>query len=127
MYSHVMIGANDMAQSRAFYDATFSAIGVAQVPAGPDTAIYGEIGKDIFIFSKPRDGQAATHANGGTIGFTANSQAQVDAWHTDGLANGGTCEGKPGRRDWGEIKNYGAYLRDPTGNKLCVFTQNVDD
>ena len=85
--------------------------------------MYGEIGKGVLAVGKPRDGEPATHANGGTIGLAAQNPRQVDAWHAAGLANGGTDEGAPGRRDFGPQPMYGAYLRDPTGNKLCVFCQ----
>ena len=70
----------------------------------------------------PRDELAATHANGGTIGFKAATAAQVDAWHAAALAHGGACEGPPGPREYGAVPLYGAYARDPEGNKLCVFT-----
>ena len=74
----------------------------------------------MFGVVPPRDGNPATYANGGTIGLSANTSEQVDAWHAAGLAHGGTDEGAPGRRDFGRPM-YGAYLRDPTGNKICAF------
>jgi catechol 2,3-dioxygenase-like lactoylglutathione lyase family enzyme len=77
----------------------------------------------MFGVAIPRDEQAATHANGGTIGFQAPGRAAVDAWHAAGLANGGTDEGPPGERPYGDPPVYGAYMRDPDGNKLCAFCQ----
>jgi catechol 2,3-dioxygenase-like lactoylglutathione lyase family enzyme len=72
--------------------------------------------------TKPINGQPATFANGGTIGFQASGPEQVDAWHAAGCANGGvSCEDPPGVRDLGAVKLYLAYLRDPDGNKLCGF------
>jgi catechol 2,3-dioxygenase-like lactoylglutathione lyase family enzyme len=73
----------------------------------------------VFAITKPIDGNAATHGNGSTIGFLAESQAAADAWHAAGLANGGvSCEDPPGLRANGL---YLAYLRDPSGNKICAL------
>lgn len=123
MFTHVMVGYNDFGRSAAFYDATFGALGI---PGNrmEDRAFYGETGTGMFGVGPPRDGQPATHANGGTIGFLAPDVAGVDAWHAAGLAAGGTDEGAPGRRDFGRPM-YGAYLRDPVGNKLCCYTTNI--
>lgn len=124
MYTHVLVGCDDPDKSIAFYDATFAALGV-QGQRMEDRAFYGSPEKGMFGVGRPRDGQPATHANGGTIGLQAESPEQVDAWHEAGLANGGSDEGAPGRRDYGPQPMYGAYLRDPVGNKLCAFTINV--
>lgn len=126
MYTHVMVGTNDPARALAFYDATFEALGVACMHKMEDRAFYGTQETGMFGVGPPRDGEPATQANGGTIGFQAPSPAAVDAWHAAGLAQGGTDEGAPGRRDYGPQPIYGAYLRDPEGNKLGVFTINVD-
>ena len=70
----------------------------------------------------PIDGQPATHANGGTIGFAAKDPAEADAWHAAGAAAGGTpIEDPPGWREGTGMKLYLAYLRDPDGNKLCAM------
>lgn len=121
MYSHVMVGTNDPEQARAFYDATFSALGIPgqHTPRG---AWYGSPETGMFGVAIPRDEQAASHANGGTIGLKAPSREAVHAWHAAALANGGTCEGPPGPREYGDVPLYGAYVRDPVGNKLCAFT-----
>ena len=119
-----MVGTNDLEKARAFYDATFAAIGVSGQHT-PNGAFYGQPDKGMFGIGKPRDGQPATHANGGTIGFQAPDQASIDNWHAAGLANGGRDEGAPGRRDMPGQPIYGAYLRDPDNNKVCAFTINV--
>lgn len=119
MFSHVMVGSNDIARSKKFYDALFTAIGGK--PGSQDAKgrlVYVHNG-GVFLVSKPIDGNPATHANGGTIGFTLASQEQANAWHKAGVANGGTSiEDPPGVRQ-GQAPMYLAYLRDPDGNKLC--------
>jgi catechol 2,3-dioxygenase-like lactoylglutathione lyase family enzyme len=121
MFSHVMVGSDDIARSKKFYDAVFAAVGGK--PAAEDAKgrlIYVHNG-GVLMVSKPIDGKAATHANGGTIGFTLASPDQVAAWHKAGVANGGTAiEDPPGVRQGASGAMYLAYLRDPHGNKLCA-------
>jgi catechol 2,3-dioxygenase-like lactoylglutathione lyase family enzyme len=118
MFSHVMVGSNDIARSKTFYDALFAAVGGK--PGRQDDKgrlIYAHNG-GLFLVSPPIDGKPATHANGGTIGFAMASPEQANAWHAAGVANGGTAiEDPPGVRGTGPL--YLAYLRDPDGNKLC--------
>ena len=122
MFSHVMVGANDLDASRKFYDALFGTLGM---PAG----VMDEKGRlfylsptGVFAVTTPINGAAASAANGGTIGFNVATPASVDAWHAAGIANGGTtCEDPPGVRESGLGKMYLAYLRDPSGNKLCAL------
>ncbi|MCI4588913.1 VOC family protein [Sphingobium sp. BYY-5] len=120
MFSHVMVGTNDIEASKAFYDALFVTLG--SKPSMTDDKgrlIYMRNGA-LFMVTLPIDGAPACHANGGTIGFTMASAEQVDAWHEAGLATGGTtCEEPPGVRDNGFGQLYLAYMRDPAGNKLC--------
>ena len=120
MYSHMMVGSNDLERSRRFYDALFAASGGK--PGRQDDKgrlIYLNNG-GVFMVSAPIDGQPATHGNGATIGFALDSPEQVHAWHEAGAANGGTpCEDPPGVRENAFGKLYLAYLRDPDGNKLC--------
>jgi len=122
MFSHVMVGSNDIARSRRFYDALFGAMGGK--PAAEDAKgrlVYVHNG-GVFLVTEPIDGNAATHANGGTIGFTVSGPEQADAWHTAGVANGGAAvEDPPGVRQGGAGEIYLAYLRDPDGNKLCAL------
>lgn len=118
MFTHIMVGANDPEKSVAFYDAALGALGIPAGQPTPSGAFYSHNG-GAFGVGAPRDGKAATFANGGTIGFRAENKEQVEAFHVAGIEAGGTCEGEPGQRGDGE--NYGAYLRDPDGNKICAF------
>lgn len=121
MYSHIMVGTNDTARSKAFYDATFAAMGGKPgVQDDKGRLIYMHNG-GLFLVTPPINGEPATHANGGTIGF-AMTPEQADAWHAAGVAAGGTAiEDPPGVREGGFGKLYLAYLRDPDGNKLCAL------
>lgn len=122
MFTHVVVGADDIEASREFYDAVFGALGIA--PGRIDAfgrAVYLSA-QGLFVVSRPIDGKAASFANGGTIGFAASSPASVDAWHVAGLAhNGKQCEDPPGWRESEFGKLYAAYLRDPAGNKICAL------
>ncbi len=116
MFSHVMVGSNDIERSRRFYDALFKKSG-QQDEKG--RLAYRRDGA-AFMVSKPLDGEPASSANGGTIGFRFDSPQEVDDWHRAGVENGGTSiEGPPGYREMSYGKLYLAYLRDPDGNKLC--------
>jgi catechol 2,3-dioxygenase-like lactoylglutathione lyase family enzyme len=119
MFSHVMLGANDIERSKTFYDATFAAFGGPGGIIDPAGRLVYMHNGGIFILTKPINGDAACGANGGTIGF-AMTPEQADAWHAAGCANGGTtCEDPPGPREGSPY--YLAYLRDPDGNKLCAL------
>ncbi|MGH7029532.1 MAG: VOC family protein [Stellaceae bacterium] len=120
MFSHVMVGSNDIARSKKFYDAVFVAMGGKPgVEDARGRLIYAHDGGR-FLVSKPIDGKPASHANGGTIGFSMSDAKQAEAWHKAGVANGGTTiEDPPGVRQGGGT--YLAYLRDPDGNKLCAL------
>jgi catechol 2,3-dioxygenase-like lactoylglutathione lyase family enzyme len=126
MFTHIMLGANDPAKSIAFYDAALGALGIKGMHMGESAYYRGSAEGPAFGVGKPANGEAATFANGGTIGFKAGDMAAVDAFHAAGLANGGTDEGAPGHRPQAPGKAYGAYLRDPDGNKLCAFAQMPD-
>ncbi len=121
MFSHVMIGTNDLDKAKSFYDTLLGTLGVR--PARLDGhRIFYITPSGIFGVSKPINGEPATHANGGTIGFACSSPEQVDAWHASGVAAGGTsCEDPPGVRNGSAGKLYLAYLRDLDGNKLCAM------
>lgn len=121
MFSHVMIGANDLDKAKTFYDATLGALGSKPGMPNGDRIVYMNRG-GLFLVTKPLNGEPACHANGGTIGFAAESPEEADAFHAAGIANGGTtCEDPPGVRDGGFGKLYLAYLRDPSGNKICAM------
>jgi catechol 2,3-dioxygenase-like lactoylglutathione lyase family enzyme len=122
MYSHNMVGSNDLAKSKTFYDALFTAIGGKEaIQDDKGRLIYMHNG-GIFLVTPPINGEPATYANGGTIGFAMDSPEQADAWHAAGVAAGGTtCEDPPGVREGGMGALYLAYLRDPDGNKLCAL------
>ena len=121
MFSHVMIGTNDLTKAKAFYDAVLGALGVK--PGFVDRhRVFWRTPTGVFSVSTPIDGKPATVGNGGTIGFAAASPEQADAWHAAGVANGGvTCEDPPGVREGANGKLYLAYLRDPDGNKICAL------
>jgi catechol 2,3-dioxygenase-like lactoylglutathione lyase family enzyme len=122
MYSHIMVGADDIDAAKQFYDATFEAIGGKPgVKDDKGRLIYMNNG-GLFLVTQPIDGEPATHANGGTIGFAMANPEQADAWHAAGAAAGGTpIEDAPGWREGGFGRLYLAYLRDPAGNKLCAL------
>ncbi len=121
MFSHIMIGSNDIDKSKTFYDAILKVLGYSE-------GVIDRKGRCIYIseqgvlgITRPINGEEATHGNGMTVGFKVNSPELVDAWHAAGLANGGvTCEDPPGVRESPDRKLYLAYLRDPSGNKICA-------
>lgn len=124
MFSHVVVGSNDLEQAKRFYDAVLGALGMGEGRIDELGArrryVYRARGAAFFI-TEPRDGQLATQANGGTVGFTCQSTEEVDRWHAAGVANGGeSIEDPPGWRGAKGSGFYLAYLRDPDGNKLCA-------
>jgi catechol 2,3-dioxygenase-like lactoylglutathione lyase family enzyme len=121
MFSHVVIGSNNLEASKKFYDAIFAALGVAAGSFDPKgRLVYSKDGQRLLI-TTPINGKDATHANGGTIGFHVQRPEIADAWHAAGVANGGTSiENPPGVRQNNGSELYLAYLRDPDGNKLCA-------
>jgi len=121
MYSHMMVGSNDLERSKKFYDATFKAMGGREGSFDPKGRLFYMHNNAAFLVTKPIDGAPATHGNGCTVGF-AMSPEQADAWHRAGIENGGTAiEDPPGVREGSTGKMYLAYLRDPDGNKLCAL------
>ncbi len=118
----MMVGSNDLARSKKFYDALFAAVGGKPgIQDEKGRLVYLHNGS-IFLVTKPINGEPATHGNGTTFGFAVDSPAQSDAWHAAGVAHGGTAiEDPPGIRESGMGKLYLAYLRDPDGNKLCAL------
>lgn len=112
VFSHTCVGASDLAASEKFYDATLATLGITNLGTfGDSCVLYGK-DKPAFLVLKP--------GNGVTVGFTAASPAEVDAFHAAGLAAGGTDEGAAGLR--GHLPcAYAGYLRDPAGNKVCAY------
>ena len=120
MFSHIFVGANDVAASKTFYDAVLGAIGIPEGKIDPKGRVFYRTKTGMLGISKPIDDKAATHANGGTIGFACDSPEKVKAFHDAGVANGGkSIEDPPGWREGPAGKLYLCYLRDPAGNKLC--------
>lgn len=121
MYSHVVVGARDIQESKNFYDAIFDHVALDEQGYDQLERPFYRQGKQRFIITKPINGQAATYANGGTIGFELATPEAVYAWHKAGTEHGGTsAESLPHTRQDGKCV---AYLRDPVGNKLCAFSQ----
>ena len=121
MFSHIMIGTNDLDRAKSFYDALLGTLGV---PAGfvDRHRIFWRSPSGVFSVSKPINGEPATQSNGATIGFACESTEKVDAWHAAGIAHGGVnCEDPPGVREGATGRMYLAYLRDPDGNKICAM------
>lgn len=117
MLSHVSLGTNDAARAAAFYDPVFATLGIRKLHERDGSIDYGT---SIMFFSleKPSDGNPASVGNGVHIAFWAESRAMVDAFHAAGLANGGADAGAPGLRPEYDANYYGAFLRDPDGNKI---------
>jgi catechol 2,3-dioxygenase-like lactoylglutathione lyase family enzyme len=118
VFSHVTFGSNDLARSRVFYDAVMKVLGHKLLFEMPQVFCYGEAtGPKLFILP-PFDGKEARPGNGAHAAFKVESRATVDAFHAAALANGGSDEGKPGLRPHYHPNYYGAYVRDPDGNKI---------
>lgn len=122
MFSHAMLGSNDIERSRKFYDALFTAIGGKPAITDPKGRLIYLHNGGVFLVTKPIDGEDATHGNGSTLGFAVDDGDMADAWHKAGLAAGGTAiEDPPGVRENAQGALYLAYLRDPDGNKICAM------
>lgn len=117
MFTGFCLGSNDIARSKAFYDKLLGTLGIGCLDEGPTWLGYGKPGGQMLWILKPRDGRPATWGNGTQVGFAAGSPAEVDAFHAAALSLGGIDEGAPGPRDY-TPGAYGAYCRDPDGNKL---------
>ncbi len=122
MFSHIMIGSNDLQRSKRFYDALFAATGGKAGVIDPrGRLVYAQEGGR-FMITLPINGEPAAPANGATVGFTMAGPEQAQAWHRAGLENGGEAvEDPPGERQTPFGPLYLAYLRDPDGNKLCAL------
>lgn len=126
MLNHVMLGSNDIERSMRFYNAVLGVLGAGEpirsVAATGHVRLFYRHDGSTFGLSQPIDGQPATAANGGTIGFRCDSDEQVKAFHDAAVANGGqSIEAPPGLRSGGMGDMHLAYVRDPDGNKLCAI------
>ena len=122
MFTHITVGANDVEASHKFYDAALQALGI-EPASGPDPKgrYWWRTARGAFAVGHPIDGEAACHANGGTIGFAAKTPEMVHAFHDAGVAAGGrSIEDPPGERNGPFGRLNLAYLRDPSGNKICA-------
>ncbi len=118
MFSHVTIGSRDPAKAAQFYDEVFACLGIQPLFKLEQVLAYGEpAGAKTFVV-KPFDGDPHAPGNGWHAAYRADTRAQVDAFHAKALERGGSCEGKPGLRPHYHPNYYGAYVRDPEGNKL---------
>ena len=126
MFSHVMVGSNDIERSKRFYDAVLAVLGAGeplqnQNSTGQARLFYRHDGSS-FCVSEPIDKDSATPANGGTIGFKCSSPEQVKQFHDVAVAHGGTSvEDPPGLREGKMGAMHLSYVRDPDGNKLCAL------
>jgi len=120
MISHVTVGSNDIARAKAFYQRVMAPLGYVRVVEGDNHFAYGEAegAPAGFWVLTPFDGRPAERGNGWHCAFLAPSRAAVDAFHAAALAAGGRDEGAPGPRPHYSENYYGAYVRDPDGNKL---------
>lgn len=122
MFSHMMVGSNDLEKSKVFYDAVFESMGGNTGILDPKGRLVYMHKGSVFLVTHPIDGETASHGNGMTIGFAMDSPDQADIWHAAGAAAGGKpIEEPPGWRENNGMRLYLAYLRDPDGNKLCAL------
>ena len=124
MIGYVTVGSNDLEKSRNFYDSLMPSIGASRIMEfGDNFTMYGTgMGKPGLAICKPHDGNSAVAGNGNMAAIACDSRDKVDALHAKAMELGGTDEGAPGvRGEEGEHAFYGAYFRDPDGNKLAAF------
>jgi len=126
MFSHVMIGSNDIDRSKRFYDAVLATLGAGEplrnLAGTGHTRLFYRHDGSTFCVTEPINGEPATSANGGTIGFKCHSAEQVQQFHDVAVAHGGTSiEAAPGLRESKMGSLHLAYVRDPDGNKLCAL------
>ena len=124
MLGYTMYGTNDLPRALVFYDKVFAAMGAGRLMEFPSGGVaWGtEFGKPMFAIGAPHDGKPATVGNGAMMALSLDQRAKVDAVYNAAIAAGGSCEGPPGVRGTeGPQAFYGAYFRDPDGNKFCAF------
>lgn len=126
MFNHIMVGSNDLERSKRFYDAVLGTLGAGEplrnVARTGHTRLFYRHNGNSFCITEPINGESATFANGGTIGFKCDSPEQVRAFHDAAIAHGGqSIEEPPGLREGSLGAMYLAYVRDPDGHKLCAI------
>lgn len=130
MIGYVTLGTDDLERSRAFYDALFADVGASRLmELDSGFTLYGtDWGKPAVAVTRPHDGQPARAGNGNMVSLVVDGRDKVDRLHAKALALGGSDEGAPGLRGpEGDRAFYGAYFRDPDGNKFCVFRMGPAD
>jgi catechol 2,3-dioxygenase-like lactoylglutathione lyase family enzyme len=130
VFSHVMLGTNDIERSKRFYDAVLGVLGAGEAVANTNTTgqrrLFYRHGGVTFCLTEPIDGQPATAGNGSTIGFKCGSPEQVQRFHDVAVAHGGaSIEEPPGPRTGPSGVLHLAYVRDPDGHKLCALHRPV--
>jgi lactoylglutathione lyase len=124
MFSHVFTGVTDFGRAFAFYNAVLTEIGLSLrfMEAGHEWAGWQrpEGGRPLFVIGKPYDRKPHNPGNGQMVAFQASSREVVRRVYATAMAHGATCEGPPGLRAQYHPNYYGAYFRDPEGNKVCV-------
>lgn len=132
MFSHIMVGSNDIERSKRFYDAVLGTLGAGEparnTAASGQTRLFYQHDGSVFCVSEPINNEPATVANGGTIGFKCSSPEMVRQFHDTAVAHGGvSIEDPPGLRQGGMGPMHLAYVRDPDGHKLCAFHRPRQD
>ena len=124
MIHHVSLGTNDVARSKAFYDAVLPIVGI--LPLSDDESGLGYAsGTFHFSVQVPIDGRPATVGNGSHVAFAVEDRGMVDRFHAAALANGGSDDGAPGLRPEYDAHYYGAFVRDPDGHKIEAVTYSA--
>jgi catechol 2,3-dioxygenase-like lactoylglutathione lyase family enzyme len=126
MIGYVTLGTDDIGRARVFYDALMATVGAKRLMEFPEDfggfTMWGtSMGQPGVVVTKPFNGEPARAGNGNMVALVMDERAKVDALHAKALELGATCDGPPGIRPPEEMGFYGAYFRDPDGNKLCVF------
>jgi len=124
MLSHVHIGTNDFPRAFAFYSDVMKELGLVLKFSEPDKPWAGwmqaGVARPLFLIGRPYNGEAATPGNGQMVAVLAPNRNAVDRCYGRAIANGAKDEGGPALRPWYHPDYYGAYFRDPDGNKLCI-------
>lgn len=130
MFSHIFVSVTDFARAYAFYSEVMRVLSLERRFHDPDKPWAGWQSegqtRPLFVICHPFDGQPHDPGNGQMVAFTASTRAMVNAVHTAALAHGGSCEGAPGIRSHYHANYYGAYFRDPDGNKLCAVCHSAE-